>query len=280
VATTVASLLAEAIKQLHGIEGARLDASVLLAEVMKIGREQLIMYPEQLVSPSQQDVFQEFIARRAKKEPVAYIIGKKEFWSLDFIVTSDTLIPRPDSETLVEAIVQTRQDSNNLTIADMGTGTGCLLISLLKHLPMATGVGIDVSRAALMVARENAIRHEVNNRSIFIESDYWEAVTGSFDIIVSNPPYIPAGDLAGLMEEVKGYEPVGALVSGHDGMDAYRAILEKLPEKLNKKGMAVFEVGQGQAEPLSQMLIQCGLKEVEVRHDLAGIARCVMAKKL
>lgn len=272
-----------------GLANPKLDASLLLAHVLGIPRVRLVLEQEREITPSQAAEFEKYVTRREKSEPIAYITGKKEFWSLDFIVTRDTLIPRPDSETLVEAalkraenIAQALEATQSLTdigILDIGTGTGCLLIAILKSFPQAHGVGVDISEPALRVARMNSENHGTGKRVQFIKSNWCDEVNGTFDLIISNPPYIAQGDAAHLMKDVAAYEPASALFSGEDGMDSYREISRCLQAKLNPGGYALLEVGQGQAEHVARMLEEQGFAIDEIRNDLSGIPRCVVARK-
>ncbi len=285
------NLMASATRVLEasGIETARLDASLLLAHVLDISREQVLLELGRELNPEEAGKFNQLIERRLKNEPVAYITGKKEFWSLDFLVTRDTLIPRPDSETLVEAALRRAENIANeragprkltdIGILDIGTGTGCLLIALLKELPLAHGIGADISGPALLVAEHNAEKHGVSGRVQFVKSNWCESVEGTFDLILSNPPYIAEGDFIHLTKDITGYEPYSALVSGPDGMDSYRAISRELPGRLNAGGYALLEVGQGQARKVAGIVEESGLTIDEIRNDLAGIPRCVIAHK-
>lgn len=284
-------LLANAAGRLtqSGIQNPRLDASLLLAHVLGITREQLILHTDREVTPQQAAKFEGFVTRREKSEPIAYIIGKKEFWSLDFAVSRDTLIPRPDSEILVEAalkraenIAHARETPLSLIdigILDIGTGTGCLLIAIMKSLPQTHGVGVDISEAALRMAEMNSKTHGIGSCVQFKQSNWCDEVNGIFDLIISNPPYIAEGDMAHLMKDVVAYEPITALVSGVDGMDSYRMISRQLQAKLAPGGYVLLEVGQGQASHVAAMLEEQGLVMDEIRRDLAQIPRCVIARK-
>jgi release factor glutamine methyltransferase len=283
----VKTALADATWQLEeeGIESAPLDAALLLAHVCGIQRETLMLNQSKILNDNDIIAFNAFVARRQQYEPIAYIIGKKEFWSLDFCVTPDTLIPRPDSETLIEAALKRVPSfaengrAKPITLLDIGTGSACLLIALLKELPRAQGVGVDNSKRALQVAIENAKRHEVTDRTQFLESHWCDALNGTFDLIITNPPYVAEGALGTLMPDVVQYEPHTALFAGSDGLDAYRALAPQIAVRLNKGGYAVLEVGQGQAADVAGLLGMQGLK-TETEKDLAGIDRCVIARKL
>ena len=265
-------------------ESARLDATILLGYVLGISRERLILDDERIVSDDELKKFNILLKKRVNKEPIAYIIGKKEFWGLDFIVNHATLIPRPDSETLVEAALKRANlllgQNEDLTILDIGTGTACLLISLLRELPTAFGIGVDISKEALQVANKNAEIHGVKNRTQFINSDWCKNINGKFDLIISNPPYIASSDEPSLMPDVALYEPHYALFSGVDGLDSYRELSAQIGGKLNQGGFALFEVGDGQAETVSLMLSENGFRVDEIKKDLSGIKRCVIAQKM
>jgi release factor glutamine methyltransferase len=268
-----------------GIASALLDARLLLAHALGMERTESVLLADRPLKEDEISRFSSFVARRAHFEPVAYITGKKEFWSLDFCVTRDTLIPRPDSETLIEAalkrvrIKKTQEQAGPIALLDIGTGTGCLLIALLKELPAARGVGLDNSERALQVAEENAKRHGVETRARFIRSHWCDALHGTFDLILSNPPYIAEGAMNALMPDVLHFEPRSALAAGADGMDAYRALAPQVAARLNPGGVALFEVGQGQAKGVSALLSRQGLMTEYPEKDLAGTPRCVVARK-
>lgn len=278
---TLSCILNDATKYLEqaGLDSARLDATLLLSHILDVRREKLIFHGNDIVQEQYVDRFLASVERRAQREPVAYITGQKEFWSLDFFVTRDTLIPRPDSETLVEAVLRRiKSRAGNTTILDLGTGSGCLLVALLKELPRATGVGVDSNERALLVAQRNAEIHGVSERAVFKHSHWCDAVTGTFDLIISNPPYIAETDRKSLMRDVVDYEPAGALFAGQDGLDDYRTLAPLMPRFLKKDGMLVWEVGQLQAQQVMEMLHAEGLTIEAPEFDLAGIARCVVAR--
>jgi release factor glutamine methyltransferase len=225
--------------------------------------------------------FEALVGRRAEHEPFAYIAGEREFWSLPFRVTPATLIPRPDTETVVEAALAHVRARGNDTprILDLGTGSGCILLALLSELPRATGIGVDASAAALDVATANARALGLGERAALHRGDWTEGVAGPFDLIVSNPPYIAEADIAILDADVARFEPHAALSGGRDGLDAYRAIAAAVPPLLAPAAALVLEVGFGQAEPVSALLRGTGLDIDGVRADLAGIPRCVVATR-
>lgn len=277
---TVGSCLSEGTARLKaaGIESPHREARVLLAHVLNVDPAAIIGHPERAVpNPG---VYRALIDRRGRGVPAAQLVGQREFWSLPFRVTPDTLIPRPETETLVEAALAALNE-RGLTaplVLDLGTGSGCLLLALLSERPGAAGIGVDRSAAAIAVARDNAARLGLAGRARFLVSDWATALSGRFDIVVSNPPYIASGEIGGLQPEVARYEPKLALDGGDDGLTCYREFAGDLP-RLLKPGASVFlEVGAGQWEPVAALLESAGLSVSEPVHDLAGISRCVAAQ--
>jgi release factor glutamine methyltransferase len=261
-----------------GIDGARLDARLLLAEALGKDGTWLFNHGNDELAEEAEAAFTALIERRLERQPVSLILGRREFWSLDFTVTRDTLAPRADSETLVEAVLAELADRRApLSLLDLGTGTGCLLLALLSELPSARGTGVDLNPDTLSVARGNAERLGFAPRTSFLRSNWWEAVEGPFDVIVSNPPYIPSGDIAGLDPEVARFEPLGALDGGADGLDAYRLLVAGAEEFLGEDGVIAFEVGAGQAPDVAALLVAGGFAIRAIRRDLAGVERCVVA---
>ncbi|MBF0334876.1 MAG: peptide chain release factor N(5)-glutamine methyltransferase [Alphaproteobacteria bacterium] len=276
---TTGRALAEATRRLAaaGVEQARLDARVLLAHAMGVAPLSLVTWPERVPTPDQQARFETMLARREAREPVARIMGRREFWSLEFEVGPATLDPRPDSETVVDAVLASlpRRDAE-LALLDFGTGTGCLLLALLSELPRARGLGVDRSAEALAVARRNAIALSMAQRAHFAACDWGMGLAGLFDAIVANPPYIPEDDIAGLAPEVADFDPRGALAGGADGLDCYRSLAPHVARLLAPRGVAVLEVGEGQAQPVLRIAAAAGLRSAGIRRDLAGIERCVV----
>ena len=222
-----------------------------------------------------------FIQRRQQGEPVFKILGHRGFWSLDLKVSYDTLDPRPDSETLIETILRLLPDKTQpLHILDLGTGTGCLLLALLSEYSNATGVGIDVSEAALKIARENG---EICSRASFLQKDWnkvgWTDHLGTFDVVISNPPYIPTEEISKLDKEVREYDPKIALDGGIDGLDAYRRLVKDTPVLLEKGGLLVFEIGTGQEKAVLELAKKHGFEFVMSVPDLNKIIRCLVFKK-
>jgi release factor glutamine methyltransferase len=257
-----------------GIPGARREARLILAHALGIQPVTILGYPERAVADTRR--FDSLIARRAAREPLSHLTGRREFWSLDFEVTPATLDPRADSETLVEAALAAIQDREApLSIADFGTGTGCLLLALLSELPNAKGLGIDIVEETLAVARRNAARLGLAERALFAIGDWCDSLSGPFDLIVSNPPYIPAGEIAGLQPEVAEFEPRRALDGGADGLDAYRRLGPDFYRLLRPGGRAVLEFGLGQGAAVAGLMSAEGLIPQGFSSDIAGRERCL-----
>lgn len=275
---TAAETLQQAALQLReaGIQNSRFEAEVLLAHVLGTERGALLLDLKQIIQPALLETFLTHINRRAAGEPSAYITDQREFWSLTFEVSSATLIPRPDSETLVElATLQWPRDTA-LRVLDLGTGSGCLLLSVLKEYPNAIGLGLDRSQAALKIAKRNAERLGLGQRAHFICGDWAQALSGSFHLILANPPYVRLD--APLSREVVDFEPASALFAGPDGLEAYRLILPQLAQLLAPEGQAFIEIGVDQAQDVCQLAKQCGYIST-VHPDLTGRPRCIQIKK-
>jgi len=222
--------------------------------------------------------FQSFIARREKREPVAYILGRREFWSLELEVTPAVLIPRPDTETLVEAALTEFKQSPPARVLDLGTGSGAILIALLKEWPRAIGIGVDKSAAALAVAGRNALRHGVADRMDLREGDWSKGITERFDLVISNPPYIGEDEFAHLDPDVRDHEPVEALLSGQDGLKDIERIAKALPDLMTAHGRVIVEIGYKQAAGASHIFTTAGLEIVRMAKDLAGHDRALVAR--
>lgn len=267
------ALLRAAVALLSG-DTPRLDAELLLAHVL--GEARLMMLAGRGdVGPEAQAAFAALVARRATHEPVAHILGEREFWSLPIRVTADVLVPRPDSETLIAEALALFAARPPETVLDLGTGSGALLLAALSEWPRAQGLGIDRSAAALAVARGNAEALGLAGRAAFREGDWAAGVDGRFDLILCNPPYIPDG--AELMPDVVRFEPAGALFGGPDGLTPYRLLLPEMPRLLADGGAAIFEFGVGQADALLALAADAGLK-ARVAPDLAGRPRALVAQ--
>ena len=266
-----------------GIESPELDARVLIGHVLGLDHAGLAAAATQQLSDLTASDIERFAARRLAGEPVARIVGQKEFWSLPLAVTPAVLVPRPETETVVElALALLDQDGERtraLRIADLGTGSGAILLALLSELPNAQGIGTDIDVSALGVARANARQLHLGGRADFIVCDYATALEGPFDLVVSNPPYVASTDIAALAREVRDHDPRHALDGGADGLAAYRAIAADAPRLLGPAGHLVVEIGAGQQRQVSGLFAAAGLAIAGTRHDLAGMARAIAAKQ-
>ncbi|WP_239520927.1 peptide chain release factor N(5)-glutamine methyltransferase [Pseudooceanicola aestuarii] len=251
------------------------DARWLLAHATGLARDRLALHLDDPLDPAAAEMLDRMLARRLTREPVSHLIGRRAFWGRDFRVTADVLDPRPETESLVaEALTGTAD-----RILDLGTGSGCILLTLLAERPQATGLGVDLSAAALAVAAQNAVLLGLGDRAVFGPSDWWEAVTGQWDLVVSNPPYIAETEMAGLSPEL-GHEPRMALTPGGDGLDAYRAIAKGAAAHLAPGGRLLVEIGPTQGGAVAAMFSAAGLSRVRVLPDLDGRDRVIAAEKL
>ena len=258
-----------------GVDTPRLDARLLLAHAAGLTQAALL---QEASRPVDAAAYQALLDRRAAREPLALILGHQEFWSLSFAVSPATLIPRPDSETLIEAALSALHRLAVRTVLDLGTGTGCLLLAALSELPGAWGLGLDRIPAAAALAQRNARSLGLHGRSAMLCGDWAAAIIGRFDLVLSNPPYIPAADVPALMPEVALHEPSSALAGGEDGLQAYRAILSVLPALLAPGGLAVLELGAGQADAVPALARGAGLAVAGLRADLSGTPRALMLR--
>ena len=256
-----------------GVESARAEARLLLAEALGVSRDRTLTATP---TPKQEQAFDALVARRCNQEPFAYISGRKEFWSLDFEVGPGVLVPRPDTETLIEEALRIVPDRNApLRIADLGAGSGAILIAALKEFPNAGGIGFESSPQAWRYAAANAARL-IGSRAEIRLAD-WAVAQGPFDLIFSNPPYIPSTQIESLAPDVSRFEPRAALDGGPDGLTAYRGLAELLPGLLKKGGHALLEIGLGQAQAMGTLFPK--LEIVRIAPDLVGIPRCVILRK-
>lgn len=260
-----------------GVDSPRLDARILLAQAMGVSRDDLIA-AARAPTAREAEIYRALIARRAEREPLAYIAGRKEFWSLDFRVGPGVLVPRPETETLIETALALLPDhAAPLAVADLGTGSGSLLVAALKEFSKARGSGFERSPDALVFARANLSAQGLDGRAEIFAADWNQAPSQSFDLILCNPPYIPSADIAGLAPEVRLFEPWAALDGGPDGLDAYRALSKLLPRLLRPGGVALLELGLGQAGTLETLFPD--LAVLRVAPDLAGIPRVLVLKR-
>lgn len=257
-----------------GVPDAALDAWYLLQMVCKIERSYYYVHGEEDITQDTQKEYEIAVQKRAEHIPLQYIIGEQEFMGLRFKVNSNVLIPRQDTETLVEQVLKIVKPG--MKVLDLCTGSGCVLISVLKNAPELTGMGSDISKTALLVAKENAKLHEVDAE--WVRSDLFDNITETFDVIMANPPYIPTGEILSLMPEVRDFEPENALDGGADGLDFYRKIAGQVKDYLNPGGYVYMEIGYDQGEAVSELMRNAGFTEVEVIKDLARNDRVVKGK--
>jgi release factor glutamine methyltransferase len=267
------------------IDSAELDARMLVGAVLGLDLTGMIAAADRLLTSDQSMRLEDFARRRLAGEPVARLLGRKEFWGLPLKLSAATLVPRPDTETVVELALEMLRASplpdRLLRIADIGTGSGAILLALLSELPGAFGVGTDISQAALRTASANAAELALNDRAVFVACDYAAALAEGFDLIVSNPPYIRSTEVAGLAAEVRDHDPRAALDGGADGLDAYRALIPEAARLLRPGGALVVEAGHGQTGPIEGLMTAAGLThDGPAKADLAGIPRAVAGRKL
>ncbi len=254
-------------------ENAGLEARLLAAHAWRMSAEELVFHGHETRDAARLEAL---ITRRLQHEPIAHILGEKHFWRDVFAVTADVLTPRADSETMIETLLRLRPDHHApLRIMDLGTGSGCLILSALREYPNARGVAVDQSSAALAVAKRNAEHLKLETRLEFLCSNWCSNLGGTYDVVLANPPYIPTADIAALAADVRGFEPHAALDGGADGLDCYRSIVQQLPSHLNPGAHVLFEVGQGQAAAVAALGQAAGFTKIDIVKDLAGIDRVV-----
>jgi release factor glutamine methyltransferase len=292
-ATTAAgTTLAEATTSIgarlaaEGIEDARLDARRLVEAATGLSSERLLMEPRRALGEREAMLLAQMVERRLTREPVSRILGQRAFWGRTFEITPDTLDPRPDTETLIGLALDLAEEEGwrerPIRMLDIGTGSGCIVLTLLAELPYATGLGTDVCNGALVTAARNAGSHCLAGRAVWQHADLIEGVRGTFDLVVSNPPYIPSADIDGLAPEVRGFDPWRALDGGRDGLDLYRRIAVEAGRVLAPGGWIAVEVGAGQADAVAALARTAGAAggnvDVRTRRDLGGHTRCVAWK--
>ena len=267
------------------IESAELDARILIGHALGLDLTGIITSAQRELTPNESACIEQYASRRLAGEPVARIVGEKEFWGLPLQLSAATLVPRPDTETVVELSLELLRAGGELDrplrIADLGTGSGAILLALLSELPAARGFGTDISESALQTAAANAVRARLSDRATFLACDYATGLSGPFDLIVSNPPYIRTADIDGLATEVRHHDPLAALDGGTDGLDAYRTLIPQAARLLTPGGHLVLEAGLGQSGPIEAFMTNAGLTPAPApKADLAGIPRAVAGHKL
>jgi release factor glutamine methyltransferase len=268
-----------------GIDSAELDARILVGSALGLDLTGVISAANRVLTADESIRLEDLARRRLAGEPIARILRLKEFWGLPLKLSAATLVPRPDTETVVELALEMRRagpgPDRTLRIADLGTGSGAILLALLSELPNAYGIGTDVSQDALQTAHNNAVDLGLAHRVDFVCCDYAAALSGPFDLMVSNPPYIRSADIAGLAAEVRDHDPLAALDGGTDGLDAYRTLIPQAARLLVPRGVLVVEAGHGQASAIGELMTAAGLtQEQPARADLAGVLRAVAGRKL
>tara|TARA_B100002003_G_C14142863_1_gene549498 strand:- start:1882 stop:2724 length:843 start_codon:yes stop_codon:yes gene_type:complete len=275
-------VLANATKILKSasIKSSKLDCEVLLSNVLKINREKMLVNLNKKINHQDFINFNKLINRRVKNEPVAYIVGYKEFWNKKFKVNSDVLIPRPDTEILVEEVIKLIKINSSLNILDIGTGTGCVILSVLNERKKCYGIGLDISKKAINIAKHNAKIQQIKNRIKFINSSIDKFCVGKYDLIISNPPYIKSGDIKNLDRDVSFYEPETALNGGYDGYSKIREIIYRGSSLIKKKGKLFLEIGYNQKSEVIRIL-NCNKFYVnKVVKDLGKNNRCIISTKI
>lgn len=259
-----------------GVSNSGLDSRILLAHALSVSKDWIIFNPQFELNEDQEKKFFDLINRRGNREPVSHLIGKREFFGEDFFVTKDVLDPRPDSETLIESILKKFPDrEKKLKILELGVGSGCLIITLLKTFKDATSTAVDISEAAIEIAQKNSEKHQTSSRLKIFKSDLFSNLNRAekFDLIISNPPYIPAADIEILEPEVRIHEPRNALDGGADGLDFYRQIAAEAKNFLNDFGKIFLEIGRGQEEFVSKIFVKNGFSHIDSTQDLSGVVR-------
>jgi len=278
-------VLEQAVKQAskilknHNIRSHELDAQLILSDIMKVKRESLITNSEVVISEEIMEKYDIAVRRRIKREPIAYITGKKEFWSVDFLVSHGTLIPRPETELLIYKLVNFFKNKR-INILDIGTGSGCILLSILKEINFSRGIGIDISSKAIQMAEANSKYLQLFCRSKFKVIDLDKFNIGKYDLIVSNPPYIPSRDIKNLSKDITNFEPLIALDGGIDGLDLIKKVIYKSNHLLKRGGLLALEVGYKGYKRISNILRYNGYRELSKECDYNRNVRCIISTKV
>tara|TARA_B100000963_G_scaffold329814_1_gene319483 strand:- start:1966 stop:2805 length:840 start_codon:yes stop_codon:yes gene_type:complete len=259
------------------ISNSILDTELLLAKTLNKSREEILIKSDLKINRTDILTFNKYLQRRSKNEPIAYIIKEKEFWSKKFLVTNDTLIPRPETELLVEKLLKLYK-GKKITILDIGTGSGCIIIALLNSLKKSSGIGVDISKDAITIAKKNAQKFNLYNRVKFLNKSVDNVFVKKFDLIVSNPPYIKRKDLKNLSDDIKKYEPRMALDGGKDGLDLIKKVIYKSKNILKVKGILALEIGNEQIKKVSKILIDNNYRIIGLTKDYKNNVRCVFAR--
>jgi release factor glutamine methyltransferase len=260
-------------------EDAALDADVLARHVLGWDLARLLAHNREPAGEDFADRFERAVARRARREPVAFITGHREFWGLDFVVSPATLVPRPETELIVEEAIRVIPTDRPSTVLDIGTGSGCLAVAIASERPLANVIATDISHEALLVARRNAERHRVDARVSLVRSDLASGIRATVDVVVSNPPYVPEADAGSLPVDVLRYEPHGALFGGADGLEVMRRLLPDARDRVAPGGTGIVEFGFGQEVAMRDLAERAGWHVVDVKHDLQGVPRTIVLRR-
>ena len=269
---------ASKILKSHNIESHKLDAEIMLSDIMKVTREFLILNNKVNISDDIRKKYHKAVKRRINNEPIAYITGKRDFWSESFLINKSTLVPRPETELLLYKVINYFK-KKSINILDIGTGSGCILLSVLKELNYSKGIGIDISKEAIKTAKINCKNLNLLNRAKFKVCDMTKFNEGKYDLIISNPPYIPSRDLKNLSKDITNYEPLVALNGGDDGLDLIKKVIYKANSLLKRNGLLAIEIGFQQYKKVSCLLNENGYREMGKEYDYGRNVRCIISTK-